>query len=477
MENSNNCCTCFKPVEKIEIPQILQKMNEIFVKNGFHAYLVGGAVRDMLMGKEISDWDVTTDAQPQDVMRIFKKVIPTGIDHGTVTVHFMKEEIEVTTFRTEGDYSDGRHPDKVYFNATLEQDLSRRDFTINAIAADLGTGEITDPFKGRQDIHHKIIRTVGNPLERFTEDGLRPVRAIRFSAKLGFQIEENTFFAIPACLDKTKNVSIERFRDEFCKMLLSPQPSLALNLMEHTGVMQIFLNEFLQARNCEQTDYRGFHKFDVLDHLYYAADGAALYAKDNLIVALAALFHDIGKVQAKKVDQNGKITFINHEIYSEKICRNIMTRLKFSNEQIEKTCHLVKEHMFHYEKNWSNAAIRRSIIRTKKECLEDLFLLRKCDLFGMYATKIEDCPEIKERGSLELLAELKTRISKELENSNALTLKELAVNGNDLISLGIKPGKEIGRILNELFQQVLENPDLNEKKQLLEKAKQLRISF
>ena len=172
----------------IKIPDILKKMNEIFVQHGYKAYLVGGAVRDMLMGKEPHDWDVTTDATPEQVMSIFRKVIPTGIAHGTVTVHFMKNEIEVTTFRTESDYSDGRHPDKVEYTGNIEEDLSRRDFTINAIASYLGDGTITDPFHGRDDIKRKVIRTVGNPLERFSEDGLRPVRAVRFSAQLGFEI-------------------------------------------------------------------------------------------------------------------------------------------------------------------------------------------------------------------------------------------------------------------------------------------------
>ena len=462
----NHCC-CFKSTEKIEIPEILKKMGAIFAQNGFESYLVGGAVRDMLMGKKASDWDVTTNAKPEDVMRIFKKVIPTGIEHGTVTVRFMKTSIEVTTFRSEGSYSDGRHPDSVSFEATLEQDLSRRDFTINAIAASLEDGKIIDLFGGQKDMHFRIIRTVGNPYERFSEDGLRPVRAVRFASKLGFEIEENTFFAIPSCLDKTRSVSVERFRDEFCKMLLSPKPSVALRLMEHTGIMQIFLSEFLQARDCQQADFRGFHTFDVLDHLYYATDGAAIYAQGNLIVSLAALFHDIGKVNARKVE-NDKITFYNHEVYSEKIARSIMTRLKFSNEQIENVCHLVKEHMFHYTPEWSDAAVRRFVIRAKKECLEDLFLLRMCDMYGKDATLIDENSEEAKN-----LNELKMRIEKVLECSPALSLKNLAINGRDLMENGIPSGKEMGRILNELLDYVIENPTENKKEILLEKAKSL----
>lgn len=465
MENSNNCCCCQKLTEKIEIPDILRQMNKIFVQNGFEAYLVGGAVRDILMGQNASDWDVTTNAKPDDVMRIFKKVIPTGIEHGTVTVRFMKTSIEVTTFRNEGKYTDGRHPDNVSFCASLEEDLSRRDFTVNAIAAELESGKIIDPFGGRKDILSKIIRTVGNPVERFSEDGLRTVRAVRFAAKLGFQIDEATFFAIPMCLEKTKSVSIERFRDEFCKMLLSPKPSLALRLMEHTGIMELFLRELLTARGCIQADFRKFHTYDVLDHLYTACDASTIYAKGNLIIALAALFHDIGKVQAKKVTDEGKITFYNHEIYSEKICRSIMTRLKFSNEQIENVCHLVKEHMFHYESNWSDGAVRRFIVRVGKENIEKLFALRMCDVYGKDGKEPSSNDE-----NMILLDELKNRIANELETSNALTLKSMAVNGNDLMKSGIKEGKKIGIILNLLLEKILDNPKLNDKETLLKLA-------
>ena len=180
-------------MKKIKIPYELQKMNEIFSQNGFEAYLVGGAVRDVLLKKKASDWDIATDAKPEQVVKIFRKVIPTGIEHGTVTVHFLKHEIEVTTFRTESDYSDGRHPDKVEYAGTIEEDLSRRDFTINAIAADLKDGRIIDVYGGRKDLKKKVIRTVGNPSERFMEDGLRPIRAIRFASKLKFSIENNTY--------------------------------------------------------------------------------------------------------------------------------------------------------------------------------------------------------------------------------------------------------------------------------------------
>ncbi len=286
---------------RVKIPLELKKMNEIFSANGFEAYLVGGAVRDMLLGKPASDWDVTTDARPENVMRMFHKVIPTGIAHGTVTVHFMKKEIEVTTYRTETGYSDGRHPDHVSFDATLEDDLSRRDFTMNAIAASLSDGRIVDPFDGKSDIEKKIIRTVGKPRDRFLEDGLRPIRALRFSTQLTFVIQKDTYSAIleDKVQRKIHAVSLERFRDEFCKILKSPQPSLGLHCMEETKILAYFIPELAAGRGVTQADVRGFHEFDVLDHNIYACDGAP---KDNLIVRLAALFHDVGKTCTRTVE-------------------------------------------------------------------------------------------------------------------------------------------------------------------------------
>jgi tRNA nucleotidyltransferase/poly(A) polymerase len=228
----------------IAIPEELQKMNRFFEEAGFEAYLVGGAVRDSLRGDFASDWDIATNARPEDVMKIFKKVIPTGIDHGTVTVHFMGRHIEVTTFRTETDYRDSRHPSSVQFNASLGEDLSRRDFTINAIAANLKTGRIIDPFNGQVDIKNRCIQTVGNPIERFTEDALRPIRAIRFSSQLSYEISPETYDAIKKVKNTIPNMSIERFRDEFQRMLMTAKPSIALRLLEDTGILALFIPEY-----------------------------------------------------------------------------------------------------------------------------------------------------------------------------------------------------------------------------------------
>ena len=458
-------------MNKIKIPVILQKMNNIFEKNGFKAYLVGGAVRDMFMNKEASDWDVATDATPEQVISAFKKVIPTGIAHGTVTVHFMGEEIEVTTFRIEQGYSDGRHPDKVSYASDIEEDLSRRDFTMNAIAVSLKDGSIVDPFNGKADIKNKVIRSVGNPLERFNEDGLRPIRAIRFASQLGFEIETNTLQAISneKVLQKTSTISIERFRDELVKLLKSPKPSVGLKLLESTNIMKLFLPELLEGRNCIQNDVRGYHVFDVLDHNFYSCDGAPVH---KVNVRLAALLHDIGKPASKvvRVTDAGEIyNFFSHEKYSETIARKLLTKLRFSNNEINNVCHLIENHMFHYEESWSDAAIRRFVVRVKPENIEDLIDLRLADMYGKYNMSIQ----IKESNACDLLIQLQDRIKKIQEENSAFTLKSLAVSGKDLMEIGIPSGKLIGKILDSLLETVLDDPKQNSKDVLLNIAKNL----
>ena len=473
--------------KKIKLPDLLKDFGKVFTDAGFKAYLVGGAVRDMFMKLPAHDWDIATNATPQDVIKLFKFVVPTGIEHGTVTVHFKGNEIEVTTFRTEAGYSDGRHPDSINYAATIEEDLARRDFTMNAIAASLEDGLVVDPYKGQEDIKNKIIRTVGVPHERFMEDGLRPVRALRFASKLGFSIENDTYSEIfkAEIQEKVASISIERFRDEFEKIMASPKPSVGMKLLEETGLLKIFIPEFTVCRGCIQSDYRAFHKFDVMDHLLYACDGAPA---EKLNVRLAALFHDIGKPAAKKIiketvldgeknDGSKKeietLTFYNHESFSEKITEKLMTRLRFSNDMIHNVCHLVKEHMFHYESNWSDAAVRRFIMRVQPEYMEDLYDLRLADMYGMYNEKVD----VRYSASVALLLELKERVKSELEKKNVLSLKSLAVNGRDLMAIGVPAGKELGRILNELLDCVVEDPEMNTKETLLKTAKEIsRIS-
>lgn len=458
-------------MNKIKIPDELKKMNEIFSQNGFEAYLVGGAVRDMLLGKKADDWDVTTNAKPEEVMKIFRRVIPTGIDHGTVTVHFLGQEIEVTTFRTESDYSDGRHPDKVEYAGHIEEDLSRRDFTMNAIAASLEDGHIVDPYGGVEDLKKGIIRTVGIPHERFMEDGLRPVRALRFASKLQFSIEKDTYSEIfeENVQKKIASISVERFRDELMKMMASPKPSVGLKMMEETGVLKIFMDELSVCRGCIQKDDRGYHIFDVMDHNIYACDGAP---KEKPLLRLAAFLHDCGKPASKveRTVEGHKINnFYNHEKYSVEIARSLMTKLKFSNAEIDYVCHLIENHMFHYESSWSDAAVRRFIVRVGLDSFDDLIDLRLADMYGKYNADVR----LHNSAGCANLVELTDRVKALAAQSCALSLKDLKVNGKDLIAEGIPAGKKLGKILNELFQTVLDDPEMNDREKLLKLAKNL----
>ena len=460
---------------KIQIPAILKEFYKVFNNAGFKAYLVGGAVRDIFLNKEAHDWDVATNATPQDVMKIFKFVVPTGFEHGTVTVHFMKKEIEVTTFRTESGYSDGRHPDKVNYAATIEEDLSRRDFTMNAIAVDLSDGKIVDPYDGKGDIKRKLIKTVGKAEERFMEDGLRPIRAIRFASQLNFKIEEKTLCALenPEIFKKITSISVERFRDELMKLLKTQKPSDGLKLMEKYSILDFFMPQMSNCRNCIQTDDRGYHVFDVMDHCFYACDGAPA---EKPIVRLAALFHDCGKPESKteKCENGLKIyNFFSHEIISAKKAKEIMIKLKFSNNEIEQVCHLIENHMFNYKSEWKNSAVRRFIVKVGKENIENLFDLRLADMYGKYNENVR----IHDSAACALLIEFSDRIKKVEEEKSALSLKDLAVNGNDLIKCGIPSGKQIGIILNEIFNTVLEDPQMNEKEKLLKIALNLKEKF
>ena len=436
---------------------ISKKMSEIasiFFNAGFSAYLVGGAVRDWFLGKPCKDYDIATDAEPKEVQALFRKTIPTGIAHGTVTILYKGEKIECTTFRCEADYSDGRRPQKINYVRSIEEDLSRRDFTMNAIAVSLKDGSIVDPFEGVKSIKSKTIKTVGSPLDRFGEDGLRPIRAIRFASQLGFKIEEETLKAIPLSIEVCKKVSIERFRDEFVKMLLSEHPIISLRLLEDTGLLKVFLPELSDCRGVEQ---KGMHSFDVLDHSFLSCDAAP---QDNPIVRLAALFHDIGKVSTREKNEYGAYTFYKHEAVSEKLTKKIMQRLKFPNKEIEEVSHLVGLHMFHYTEDWTDAAIRRFIVRAGVENIPNLFDLRRADGFGMTG----QAPDLSN------LAAFKKRLEKVIAEDSALSLKDLAVGGRELMEIGIPAGPKLGIILQKLFEAVLEDPSQNTKAQLLKIA-------
>ena len=444
---------------RIRIDPILKEAASLFNRRGKEVCLVGGAVRDILLGKKASDWDLATNADPEEVISFFKHVIPTGIKHGTVTVLFKGHSIEVTSYRTESDYSDGRHPDTVEYAATIEEDLSRRDFTMNAIAVKIPDGEIIDPFKGQDDIKKRIIRCVGNPNERFNEDGLRPLRALRFASQLQFDIEEATLKAISGALEKTAKVAPERIQTELNKILMSKKPSIAFRLMEDTGLLELIFPELFSCRNIDQ---KGYHKFDVLDHSLLACDAAAM-EETPLIVRLAALFHDLGKPLTRRMGDGGVWTFYNHEKESSILTRNILTRLRYPNSTIDSVCHLIEQHMFHYTDDWFDAAVRRFIIRVGESNIDDLFALRRADAFGTEGKGMDP----------RALLPFQERLEKILAEKKVQSLKDLAVTGNDLIAAGILPGREIGIILNELLEAVVDDPKLNTKDKLLEIAKKI----
>lgn len=430
-------------------------LGKIFSSHGWQLYLVGGAVRDYILGIPNDDYDYATDASPDEVMAMFPhQCIPTGLQHGTVTVRFRKQSYEVTTFRSEGDYSDGRHPDSVKFVRSLESDLERRDFTINAFAASCTDGHIIDMHGGYADLENHTIRAIGNPHERFGEDALRMIRACRFASKLGFSIEDETFNAIKEKAGTVLKVSQERIKDELFKIIGGPLPVTGIELMRKTGLLHYILPELERCIGVEQA---GFHTLDVYSHTLRALEHAARQGF-TLYVRLAVLFHDIAKPECRREngEEGRRYTFFGHDREGVLMTEKIMKRLKCSNKETETVSHLVAEHMFNYSPSWTDGALRRFIRRTGEDNLEMLFEVRECD-----QSAIDNLDP-----SLDTLSQLKERVRAELEKKNALTIKDLAVGGNDLMRLGVKKGPAIGRTLSYLLDAVLEDPSLNEKETL-----------
>jgi putative nucleotidyltransferase with HDIG domain len=447
----------------VRIHPILRETAAVFSRAGKQVFLVGGAVRDLLRGKEAQDWDLATDARPEEVIALFRRVIPTGIKHGTVTVRFKGRSMEVTTFRTESAYSDGRHPDRVRYAAAIEEDLARRDFTMNAIALALPGGTMVDPFKGLADIKGRRIRCVGNPAERFAEDGLRPLRAVRFASQLDFTLDEAVLGAVPQALSVTARVAPERVRDELDKIVAAGTPSTAFLLMEKCGLLELILPDLARCRGIEQ---KGFHRFDVLDHSLLACDYAARIGASP-VVRLASLFHDIGKPLVRKIDASGIWTFYQHERISAELTRKIGQRLRYPHALIDRAAHLIEEHMFHYEETWSDAAVRRLIIRVGEENLRDLYELRRADA---YAAGGKEPPP-------DFLLPLISRVEGVLAQGRALSLGDLAVSGRDLMGIGIAQGPRLGIILKELLESVVDDPELNTREKLLEIADKLNRRY
>ncbi|MBN2403820.1 MAG: HD domain-containing protein [Spirochaetes bacterium] len=440
-------------VEK-EITEIINKLSD----KGYECYLVGGSVRDLVLGHEVLDFDFATNARPEHVMNLFRRVIPTGIKHGTVSVLMKDRQYEITTYRADGKYIDGRRPDTVSFSDTLEQDVKRRDFTINGLAYDLAKEQIIDYVNGLEDIGKRLIRSIGDPIDRFSEDGLRPYRACRFAAKLYFSIDTDTLSAIPKTLETAKAVSAERVRDELLKIMDTEKPSIGLEYMRESGLMAIVLPELLEGFNLRQNKY---HIYDIYYHSLYSCD--AIPGADR-IIKFAALLHDIGKPITRKEGEDGEGTFYNHEVVGTKITRRIMKRLKFSNEEIIKVTNLIINHMFHYVDDWTDGAVRRFMRKVGLENLDDLLMLRLADRRGNGQRDGLPAP----------IMQLQRRIAKVIEEDSALTVRDLDIDGHDIMTeFNVKPGPVIGKILNELLEMVLDDPEANKCEILLSKAEKI----
>ncbi|EHJ25291.1 tRNA nucleotidyltransferase/poly(A) polymerase family protein [Clostridioides difficile 050-P50-2011] len=436
----------------IEIPKKVDYIIKELETNGYEAYVVGGCVRDCLLERIPNDWDITTNARPEAVVELFKKTIPTGIQHGTVTVMIEHEPFEVTTYRIDGNYSDGRHPDSIEFTNNIVKDLSRRDFTINSIAYNSKTG-LVDPFNGYEDIQNKYIRCVGNPVDRFEEDALRMLRAVRFSAQLNFKIAEGTKQSIHKKADLIKNVSIERIQTEFNKILVSD--SSKLNLLKSTGLLKFIIPEICELEDVIQ--HNPYHIYDVQKHTLIATE----VIEDELYLKLTMLFHDLGKKVTKTTDKNGVDHFYTHSRESVKIAKKILRRLKYDNYTINKVLILIQYHDYRIEP-------KRKIIKKLLNKLEDVELFE--DLIKVnWADTLAKNPKYAKQKILNLI-ECEKEFKHIINQKECFNLKDLAINGKDLISIGIKPGKDIGHILNKMLEIVINNPELNEKEILKEKA-------
>lgn len=438
---------------RYEVPEKLKELSTIFNDNGYSLYLVGGAVRDYILGNQNHDYDFTTDAMPLEIKKLFRKTIDTGIKHGTVTVLFKGESYEITTFRADGEYHDGRHPDSVRFIRNIEEDLKRRDFTINALAVNLKSGDIIDNHNGLEDLKKRKIRAIGNAEERFNEDGLRLMRACRFASKLDFDIEEATEKAMAKLYRNIEAVSKERVKEELFRLIDGKAPRRGLEAMRRTQLMDEVLPELSKCYGVMQG---GYHREDVYEHSLLALEYAAAHDYE-INLKVAALFHDLGKPSSQR-ESTDRYTFYGHDIKGEEIARNILDRLKASNAEKYEISHLVREHMFSYTPDWSDGAVRRFINRVGREYIDKLFLLRAADR----AATLGPMPD----GSA-IDADFKRRIDEMLLTKPALSLKDLDIRGTDLLKKGIT-GKLLGKTLDYLLSEVIEDPKKNEKQTLLQ---------
>lgn len=450
------------------IPEQAVLIIDTLREHGFEAYLVGGCVRDMLLGREPEDWDITTNAKPEQVKALFRRTIDTGIVHGTVTVMISQCGYEVTTYRIDGEYEDSRHPKEVLFTSKLTEDLRRRDFTINAMAYHHKDG-LVDVFGGQDDLHHHIIRCVGNPAERFSEDALRIMRAVRFAGQLGFSIEQDTLAAMKALAPTLVYISAERVRAELVKLLESPHPEYLLTAWQQ-GITKVILPEFDQMMETKQHHPHhcytvGIHSVEALRHMHMLWEHSGIHCAEGTkrfsCLCLAALFHDVGKPDVRTTDQAGVDHFYGHEEHGEKIAGRILKRLKFDNETMDRVKRLIRWHDYRYADG--RKGMRRAVYKIGSDLMDDLFLLQQCDILAQHPSKRQE--------KLEALEKAKQWFAEICRNGECTDLKTLAVSGKDLIAAGFEPGKTLGEILQRLLLHVLEVPEDNEREILLALAK------
>ncbi len=444
---------------KIDLPgKVSYLINELNIA-GYEAYAVGGCVRDTILGREPEDWDVTTPATPDEVKSVFRRAgdhtIDTGIEHGTVTVMLDHEGFEVTTYRVDGKYDDARHPNEVHFTRELTEDLKRRDFTVNAMAYSDGAG-LVDVFGGLGDLKSGVIRCVGSPEERFGEDALRMLRAVRFAAQLGFVLDDDTRDAIPGLAGNLSRISAERIRTELVKLLISPHPD-AMREVYETGMTAVFLPEFDRMMETEQ--HNKYHCYSVGEHTLHSL----IEVPPDKVLRLTMLFHDVAKPMCIQTDPDGSEHYHGHTVLGAGMTRQIMRRLKFDNETTARVCALIAAHD---DRPYppTEKAVRRAICRVGEEQFPDLFAVKRADILAQ-------SDYLKEE-KLAYVDDYEAMYEQVMASNACLSRKDLAVTGTDLIGAGIKPGPELGRILDAMLDDVLDDPALNEREILLSRLEE-----
>lgn len=444
---------------RIDLPRDVNYIIETLYSNGYEAYAVGGCVRDTLLGRTPKDWDITTSAKPEEVKALFNHTIDTGILHGTVTVMLNHEGYEVTTYRIDGEYEDARHPKEVTFTANLVEDLKRRDFTINAMAYNHKVG-LVDEFDGVKDLENKIIRCVGNPMDRFSEDALRMLRAVRFAAQLGFSIEDKTQEAVKALAPTIKKVSAERIQVELVKLVTSEHPDEMRTVYE-LGLTKIFMPEFDTMMETKQLNKH--HMYTVGEHSIQSM----LNIRADKVLRLTMLLHDVGKPKCRSTGEDGQEHYYNHPKVGADISKDILKRLKFDNDTIDRCYKLI---LYHDDRPaMTQRSIRKSISKIGLQQYPSLFEVKYADTMAQSMYKRDE--------KLNYLEEYKAIFKDIIDSGQCVEKKSLAIGGKELMEIGMKPGKEMGLVLEKLYEKVLEEPEMNTEENLIEYAHKIITSL